>query len=76
VNRPLITKPRDTEEENTGAKVNKRKKKGLTEKDLDFEQMFDDDQDEDLIIEEDEEVEEDEENLSEDGRKMKELLKL
>ena len=66
---------KNNDEELKAAKRKLKKKKGLTEKDLDFEQEFDDDQEEDVIPAEDEEAEEEEENLSEDGRKMKKTLK-
>ena len=41
VSRPSVRRLGDDEDKK------KKKKKGLTEKDLDFEQMFDDDNDED-----------------------------
>ena len=46
----------------------KRKKKGLTEKDLDYNEMFDDDQEEDVMVEDDEF--DDDDNLTEDGKAM------
>ena len=52
----------------------KRKKKGLTEKDLDFEEMWDDDEEEDQVVLEEDDPSENEDALSEDGRKMKVLL--
>ena len=45
----------------------------MTEKDLDFEENFDDDNDEDAIQDEDDD--DDEENLSDDGKKVKDALK-
>ena len=61
--------PEKGEEDAEGKVVKKKKKKGLTEKDLDYEEMFDDDEDEDYLQDDDEG--DDDEHLSEDGKKMK-----
>ena len=53
------------------AKLVKRKKKGLTEKDLDYEEVFDDDNEEDVFGDSEEVAEDDEDQLSEDGKKIK-----
>lgn len=51
-----------------------KKKKGLEELDLDYEEMFDDDQEEDIIVEEESESSLDEANLAEDGKMIKHNL--
>lgn len=52
-------------------KCQNKKKKGLEEKDLDFEEMFDDDQEEDHVAEEESESSLDENNLCDDGKLIK-----
>eukprot|EP00347_Sterkiella_histriomuscorum_P018503 403345264 len=56
--------------------LKKKKKKGLTEKQLDFEEIFDDDNEEDVFGESDNiDDEEEEENLSEEGKQLKTAIK-
>ena len=56
--------------------LKKKKQKGLTEKQLDFEEIFDDDNEEDVFGESDNiDDEEEEENLSEEGKQLKTAIK-
>jgi len=66
-------KPQESEE--VVKPIRKKRKKGLTEKDLDYDEVFDDDNDEDAIKEDDDDDDENEENLSDDGKKVKDALK-
>ena len=67
-------KVHDEDDHKAEAAKRRKKKKGLTEKDLDFEQEFDDDQDEDNVKDESD-FGDDDDNLSEDGKKIQLALK-